>query len=176
VAVAVNVAVRQVNEPGLCADVAEALESSGLPAELLQLEITETAVMSPGESGRPALETLRALTDLGVRIAIDDFGTGYSNLAYLHRLPASTLKIDYSFVQALTKPTANGPESAEAIVTSLITLAHACGMTVTAEGVETPTQAAILRGLGAERAQGFLYSRAVPHHRVGDFCAGFALT
>ena len=176
VAVAVNVAVRQVNEPDLCADVAEALDTAGLPPELLQLEITETAVMSPGESGRPALETLRALADLGVRIAIDDFGTGYSNLAYLHRLPASTLKIDYSFVQALTQPSANGHDSAEAIVTSLITLAHACGMTVTAEGVETPTQAAILRGLGAERAQGFLYSRAVPHHRVGDFCAGFALT
>jgi EAL domain-containing protein (putative c-di-GMP-specific phosphodiesterase class I) len=110
-----------------------------------------------------------------VRIAIDDFGTGYSNLAYLHRLPASTLKIDYSFVQALTQPTANGHESAEAIVTSLITLAHACGMTVTAEGVETPVQAAILRQLGAERAQGFLYSRAVPHHKVRDFCSGFEL-
>jgi diguanylate cyclase (GGDEF)-like protein len=176
VVVAVNVAVRQVNEPDLCADVAEALDSSGLPPELLQLEITETAVMSPGESGRPALETLRALAGLGVRIAIDDFGTGYSNLAYLHRLPASTLKIDYSFVQALTQPTANGHDSAEAIVASLITLAHACGMTVTAEGVETTTQASILRGLGAERAQGFLYSRAVPHHRVAEVCKGFALT
>jgi diguanylate cyclase (GGDEF)-like protein/PAS domain S-box-containing protein len=175
VTVAVNVAVRQVHEPDLVADVTEALDASGLPPELLQLEITETAVMSPGESGRPALETLRALSDLGVRIAIDDFGTGYSNLAYLHRLPASTLKIDYSFVQALTQPTANGPESAEAIVTSLITLAHACGMTVTAEGVETPVQAAILRQLGAERAQGFLYSRAVPHHKVREFCAGFEL-
>jgi diguanylate cyclase (GGDEF)-like protein/PAS domain S-box-containing protein len=175
VTVAVNVAVRQVHEPDLVADVTEALEASGLPPELLQLEITETAVMSPGESGRPALETLRALADLGVRIAIDDFGTGYSNLAYLHRLPASTLKIDYSFVQALTQPTANGHESAEAIVTSLITLAHACGMTVTAEGVETPVQAAILRQLGAERAQGFLYSRAVPHHKVRDFCSGFEL-
>jgi len=174
--VAVNVAVRQVHEPGLCADVAEALDTAGLPAELLQLEITESAVMSPGESGRPALETLSALTDLGVRIAIDDFGTGYSNLAYLHRLPASTLKIDYSFVQALTQPAPTGYGSAEAIVTSLITLAHACGMTVTAEGVETPAQAAILRTLGAERAQGFLYSRAVPQHRVSDLCAGFALT
>ena len=175
VSVAVNVAVRQVHEPDLIADVTEALEVSGLPPELLQLEITETAVMSPGESGRPALDTLRALAELGVRIAIDDFGTGYSNLAYLHRLPASTLKIDYSFVQALTEPTANGHDQAEAIVTSLINLAHACGMTVTAEGVETPVQAAILRDLGAERAQGFLYSRAVPHHRVPDFCSGFEL-
>jgi len=175
VAVTVNVAVRQVHEPDLLADVTDALEVSGLPAELLTLEITETAVMNPGEDGRPALETLKALSELGIRIAIDDFGTGYSNLAYLHRLPASTLKIDYSFVQALTQPTANGHDQAEAIVTSLIDLAHACGMTVTAEGVETPIQATILRGLGAERAQGFLYSRAVPHHRVADFCAGFEL-
>ena len=174
-AVAVNVAVRQVHEPSLCADVAEALDASGLPPELLQLEITETAVMNPGESGRPALETLRALTDLGVRIAIDDFGTGYSNLAYLHRLPASTLKIDYSFVQALTKTSTTSHDSAEAIVASLITVAHACGMTVTAEGVETPAQAAILRGHGAERAQGYLYTRAVPHGKVREFCTGYAL-
>ncbi len=173
--VAVNVAVRQVHEPNLCEEVADALSAAGLPPELLQLEITETAAMSPGESGRPALETLRSLTDLGVRIAIDDFGTGYSNLAYLHRLPAGTLKIDYSFVQALTQPstTQRGHDSAEAIVTSLITLAHACGMTVTAEGVETREQARILRGLGADRAQGFLFSRAVPHARVPEFCAGF---
>ncbi|MBR7833024.1 EAL domain-containing protein [Actinospica durhamensis] len=171
--VAVNVAVRQVHEPTLCDEVADALKAAGLPPELLQLEITETAAMSPGESGRPALETLRSLTDLGVRIAIDDFGTGYSNLAYLHRLPAGTLKIDYSFVQALTQPSPQGHGSAEAIVTSLITLAHACGMTVTAEGVETPQQARILRTLGADRAQGFLFSKAVPHGRVPEFCAGF---
>ncbi|MBR7830784.1 EAL domain-containing protein [Actinospica sp. MGRD01-02] len=173
--VAVNVAVRQVHEPDLCTDVTDALESSGLPAELLQLEITESAVMNPGEGGRPALETLQALSELGVRIAIDDFGTGYSNLAYLHRLPASTLKIDYSFVKALTQPAVTRHDSAEAIVTSLITLAHACGMTVTAEGVETAVQAAILRNLGAERAQGFLYSRAVPHDRVPELCSGFEL-
>jgi diguanylate cyclase (GGDEF)-like protein/PAS domain S-box-containing protein len=173
--VAVNVAVRQVHEPNLCEEVSDALETAGLPPELLQLEITETAAMSPGESGRPALETLRSLTDLGVRIAIDDFGTGYSNLAYLHRLPAGTLKIDYSFVQALTRPGAQGHDSAEAIVTSLITLAHACGMTVTAEGVETTEQARILRTLGADRAQGFLFSRAVPHDRVREFRGGFSL-
>jgi diguanylate cyclase (GGDEF)-like protein/PAS domain S-box-containing protein len=172
-AVAVNVAVRQVHEPTLCEEVSEALEAAGLPPELLQLEITETAAMSPGESGRPALETLRSLTDLGVRIAIDDFGTGYSNLAYLHRLPAGTLKIDYSFVRALTQPSAQGHDSAEAIVASLITLAHACGMTVTAEGVETVEQARILRSLGADRGQGFLFSKAVPHGRVHELCSGF---
>ena len=121
--------------------------------------------MSPGESGRPALETLRALADLGVRIAIDDFGTGYSNLAYLHRLPASTLKIDYSFVGACAAA-ATRHDSRRGDRGSLITLAHACGMTVTAEGVETLAQAHRLAELGADAAQGFHFSRPVPTSMV----------
>ena len=165
-AVAVNVAVRQVREPGLLAEVHEALAATGLPAERLVLEITESAVMDPGESGRPALETLHALADGRVRIAIDDFGTGYSNLAYLRRLPAHTLKIDSSFVAALPQGENAGHSSAEAIVTGLITLAHACGMSVTAEGVETKAQADRLRELGADMAQGYYYSRAVPNDQV----------
>jgi EAL domain-containing protein (putative c-di-GMP-specific phosphodiesterase class I) len=164
--VAVNVAVRQVREPGLLAEVHEALAATGLPADRLVLEITESAVMDPGESGRPALETLRALADSDVRIAIDDFGTGYSNLAYLRRLPAHTLKIDSSFVAALPQSGECGHSSAEAIVTGLITLAHACGMSVTAEGVETKDQADRLRELGADMAQGYYYSRAVPNDQV----------
>ncbi|WP_407700450.1 putative bifunctional diguanylate cyclase/phosphodiesterase [Streptomyces beihaiensis] len=94
--VSVNVAVRQVWDSDLVADVAQILEETGLPAELLQLELTESAVM--GSAGRP-LRALRALSDMGVRIAIDDFGTGYSNLAYLSRLPVSALKLDGSFVR-----------------------------------------------------------------------------
>ena len=160
-AVAVNVAVRQVREGGLLAEVHEALAAAGLPADRLHLEITESAVMDPGESGRPALATLHELADSGVRIAIDDFGTGYSNLAYLRRLPAHTLKIDSSFVAALPADGSAGPSSAEAIVTSLITLAHACGMIVTAEGVETRAQADRLRALGADQAQGYYYSPPV---------------
>jgi len=165
-AVAVNVAVRQVREPGLLAEVHEALAEAGLPADRLILEITESAVMDPGESGRPALEMLRALADDGVRIAIDDFGTGYSNLAYLRRLPAHTLKIDSSFVAALLPEGEPGHSSAEAIVTGLITLAHACEMSVTAEGVETLAQAELLRELGADLTQGYHYSAAVPHDQV----------
>ena len=167
-AVAVNVAVRQVREGGLLAEVHEALAAAGLPADRLHLEITESAVMDPGESGRPALATLHELADSGVRIAIDDFGTGYSNLAYLRRLPAHTLKIDSSFVAALPADGMDEPSSAEAIVTSLITLAHACGMVVTAEGVETRAQADRLRELGADQAQGYYYSPPVRQGLVAD--------
>ena len=155
-----------------------ALSISGLAVERLHLEITESAVMDPGESGRPALETLWALADGGVHIAIDDFGTGYSNLAYLRRLPAHTLKIDSSFVSAMPAGDGQGDQvghsSAEAIVTGLITLAHACGMTVTAEGVETKAQADRLRELGADMAQGYYYSRAVPNDQVPALLARLA--
>jgi diguanylate cyclase (GGDEF)-like protein/PAS domain S-box-containing protein len=171
-AVAVNVAVRQVREPGLLEEVRDALAASGLPARRLHLEITESAVMDPGESGRPALDTLWALADSGVKIAIDDFGTGYSNLAYLRRLPAHTLKIDSSFVAALLPEDEPAHSSAEAIVTSLITLAHACDMTVTAEGVESPAQADRLRELGAETAQGYYFSRPVTSDRVSKVLVG----
>ncbi len=94
--VSVNVAVRQVWDSDLVADVAEILAETGLAPHLLQLELTESAVM--GSAGRP-LQALQALSDMGVRIAIDDFGTGYSNLAYLSRLPVSVLKLDGSFVR-----------------------------------------------------------------------------
>jgi diguanylate cyclase (GGDEF)-like protein/PAS domain S-box-containing protein len=173
-AVAVNVAVRQVREPGLQEEVDEALAMSGLAPGRLHLEITESAVMDPGETGRPAVETLWALADSGVKIAIDDFGTGYSNLAYLRRLPAHTLKIDSSFVAALLPDGEPGHSSAEAIVTGLITLAHACGMTVTAEGVETKAQAERLRELGADMAQGYYYSPAVPNDQVPAVLAELA--
>ena len=168
VSVSVNVAVRQVHDPGLLHEVRDALEQSGLPPHLLQLEITESAVMDPGESGRPAIKTLQTLADLGVRIAIDDFGTGYSNLAYLRRLPAHTLKIDSSFVGAMLPAEGAEPGSAteEPIVTSLITLAHACGMALTAEGVETAAHARRLRELGADTGQGYLFSRPVPAEKV----------
>jgi diguanylate cyclase (GGDEF)-like protein/PAS domain S-box-containing protein len=173
VTVAVNVAVRQIHHPGLQDDVHKILAEAGLPADRLLLEITESAVMDPGESGRPAVQALQALADLGIRIAIDDFGTGYSNLSYLRWLPAHTLKIDSSFVAGLLptaqvtrkeigRPYPRGRNvSEEPIVTSLITLAHAYGMSVTAEGVETEGQARRLRELGADAGQGFYFSRPI---------------
>ncbi|OKH91400.1 histidine kinase [Streptomyces uncialis] len=162
--VSVNVAVRQVWDSDLVADVADILAETGLDPGLLQLELTESAVM--GSAGRP-LQALQALSDMGVRIAIDDFGTGYSNLAYLSRLPVSVLKLDGSFVRGFRYEGGAHPNPAdEVIVETLVQLAHRLGLTVTAECVETAGQAARLRGIGCDTAQGWLYSRPVPPDRI----------
>ncbi|MEV5172021.1 bifunctional diguanylate cyclase/phosphodiesterase [Streptomyces flaveolus] len=167
--VSVNVAVRQVWDSDLVADVAEILAETGLAPQLLQLELTESAVM--GSAGRP-LQALQALSDMGVRIAIDDFGTGYSNLAYLSRLPVSTLKLDGSFVRGFQyegdkKAIAPNPAD-EVIVEAMIQLAHRLGLTVTAECVETSAQATRLRRIGCDTGQGWLYSRPVPPDRISE--------
>ncbi|WP_455681992.1 putative bifunctional diguanylate cyclase/phosphodiesterase [Streptomyces uncialis] len=162
--VSVNVAVRQVWDSDLVADVADILAETGLEPGLLQLELTESAVM--GSAGRP-LQALQALSDMGVRIAIDDFGTGYSNLAYLSRLPVSVLKLDGSFVRGFRYEGGAHPNPAdEVIVETLVQLAHRLGLTVTAECVETAGQADRLRGIGCDTAQGWLYSRPVPPDRI----------
>ncbi|MFJ2954145.1 putative bifunctional diguanylate cyclase/phosphodiesterase [Streptomyces sp. NPDC087270] len=155
--VSVNVAVRQVWDSDLVADVAAILHETGLPARLLQLELTESAVM--GSAGRP-LQALHALHEMGVRIAIDDFGTGYSNLAYMSRLPVSTLKLDGSFVQGFRSAEHPNPAD-ETIVEALVDLAHRLGLTVTAECVENADQAERLRRIGCDTGQGWHYSRPV---------------
>ena len=168
--VSVNVAVRQVWDSDLVADVAETLAETGLAPHLLQLELTESAVM--GSSGRP-LQALQALSDMGVGIAIDDFGTGYSNLAYLSRLPVSVLKLDGSFVRGFQyesdKDGAVPPNPAdEVVVEAMIQLAHRLGLTVTAECVETSAQATRLRRIGCDTGQGWLYSRPVSPDRISE--------
>ncbi|MFB6563910.1 MULTISPECIES: putative bifunctional diguanylate cyclase/phosphodiesterase [unclassified Streptomyces] len=164
--VSVNVAVRQVWDSDLVGDVAEILAETGLAPQLLQLELTESAVM--GSAGRP-LQALQALSDMGVRIAIDDFGTGYSNLAYLSRLPVSVLKLDGSFVRGFRYEEGAHPNPAdETIVEALVQLAHRLGLTVTAECVETAGQAARLRRVGCDTGQGWLYSRAVAPERIAE--------
>ena len=160
--VSVNVAVRQVWDSDLVADVAMALKDTGLPAGLLQLELTESAVMGTG--GRP-LQALRALSSMGVRIAIDDFGTGYSNLAYLSRLPVRALKLDGTFVSGFRVSSPRNPAD-ETIVTSLVDLAHKLGLTVTAECVEGQAQADRLRRIGCDTGQGWHYSKPVPADRI----------
>ncbi|MGW7554837.1 putative bifunctional diguanylate cyclase/phosphodiesterase [Streptomyces rimosus] len=162
--VSVNVAVRQVWDSDLVADVAGILAETGLPPALLQLELTESAVM--GSAGRP-LQALQALSEMGVRIAIDDFGTGYSNLAYLSRLPVSVLKLDGSFVRGFRSQEHPNPAD-ETIVEALVSLAHRLGLTVTAECVESAEQAERLRRIGCDTGQGWLYSRPVPPDRVCD--------
>ncbi|MCH5671669.1 putative bifunctional diguanylate cyclase/phosphodiesterase [Streptomyces gilvus] len=168
--VSVNVAVRQVWDSDLVAEVAQTLAETGLAPGLLQLELTESAVM--GSAGRP-LQALQALSDMGVRIAIDDFGTGYSNLAYLSRLPVSVLKLDGSFVRGFQyegdKEGTVAPNPAdEVVVEAMVQLAHRLGLTVTAECVETSAQATRLRRIGCDTGQGWLYSRPVSPERIGE--------
>ncbi|RDG37795.1 putative bifunctional diguanylate cyclase/phosphodiesterase [Streptomyces corynorhini] len=170
--VSVNVAVRQVWDSDLVTDVAEILGETGLAPKLLQLELTESAVM--GSAGRP-LQALQALSDMGVRIAIDDFGTGYSNLAYLSRLPVSVLKLDGSFVRGFRYDEGAHPSPAdETIVEALVQLAHRLGLTVTAECVETSGQAARLQRIGCDTGQGWLFSRPVAPERIAEMIVAVA--
>jgi diguanylate cyclase (GGDEF)-like protein/PAS domain S-box-containing protein len=152
--VSVNLAVRQVQDRGIVADVAAILGETGLDPAELQLELTESAVM--GNGGRP-LEALHELADLGSRIAIDDFGTGYSNFAYLRDLPVHGLKLAGSFVAGLRPPERPDPVD-QRIVAAVIELAHALKLSVTAEGVETAEQASRLLELGCDTAQGWYYA------------------
>ncbi|MER6953955.1 EAL domain-containing protein [Streptomyces sp. NPDC000618] len=165
--VSVNVAVRQVWDSDLVTDVAEILAETGLEPRLLQLELTESAVM--GSAGRP-LQALQALSDMGVGIAIDDFGTGYSNLAYLSRLPVSVLKLDGSFVRGFQYEGQGSPPNPadQVVVEAMIDLAHRLGLTVTAECVETSAQATRLRSIGCDTGQGWLYSRPVSPDRISE--------
>jgi diguanylate cyclase (GGDEF)-like protein len=166
--VSVNVAVRQMWDSDLVADVAAILERTGLPPELLQLELTESAVM--GSAGRP-LQALNDLSDMGVRIAIDDFGTGYSNLAYLSRLPVRALKLDGLFVRGFGADQPPNPAD-ETIVTALVRLAHQLGLTVTAECVESAEQAERLHAIGCDTAQGWFYAGPASPERIGSMLRG----
>ncbi|MGH3437896.1 MAG: putative bifunctional diguanylate cyclase/phosphodiesterase [Sciscionella sp.] len=161
--VSVNLAVRQAQEAGLVAATRKVLQDSGLPVRLLQLELTESAIME--STGEP-LETLQALADMGARIAIDDFGTGYSNLAYLRNLPVHVLKMAGSFVTGLAGHQSD-PVDKE-IVSTLASLAHALRLSVTAEGVETTAQADRLRVIGCDSGQGWLFARPGPPEMISE--------
>jgi predicted signal transduction protein with EAL and GGDEF domain len=167
--ISVNLAVRQVRDASLVREVTAILDRTGLPPERLQLEITESALMSSAEE--PA-RALRALADLGIRVAIDDFGTGYSNLSYLRNLPVCELKLAGSFVEGLRSPAQDaGSAIDERILSTLISLAHTLGLTVTAEGVETAAQAERLRNLGCDAAQGWHFGRPGPPERIAELIA-----
>jgi len=146
--VSVNLSARQFNDPRLLGMVAKALGDSGLPARLLELEITESVAMQQTDV---TLATLKKLRELGVSIAIDDFGTGYSSFSYLKLFPVNTLKIDRSFIAEVER---NGDH--RAIVAAIIALAQVLGLRVVAEGVETEGQRQFLRGFGCEQIQGYL--------------------
>ena len=152
--VSVNLSAKEIAQPDLVTRVSEALDQAGLDPSALRLEITETSIM---EDPQGAGEILASLRDLGVRLDIDDFGTGYSSLLYLRRYAVDFLKIDRSFVAGLGQ----NPQD-DAIVASVIDLAHAFGIRVVAEGVETIAQATLLRNQGCDFGQGFLWARPVP--------------
>lgn len=150
--VAVNLSPRQFTEESLIDDIKSALADSGLDGSDLELEITESMVMNDPEQ---AVDTLRRLKELGIRIAIDDFGTGYSSLAYLKRFPIDTVKLDRSFVRDI-------PEDVDsmAIAQAIIAMAHSLRLKVVAEGVETEAQLGFLRGEGCDEIQGHYFSAA----------------
>jgi PAS domain S-box-containing protein len=157
----VNVSPHQLHNPSFPATVTRALANAGLAPQDLVLEITETVLI---DDIAPVIETLHRLAHLGVHLAIDDFGTGYASLTYLKQLPADILKIDQTFTASID----SDPRD-EAIVSGILTTANALGITVVAEGVETPTQLDQLRTLGCHYAQGYLFSRPQPPHNLDSF-------
>ena len=167
---AVNVSARQLVRNGFEDTVATVLAATGFPAERLELEITESALQSLHDN-REILDSIRSL---GVRIAIDDFGTGYSSLSALKHLPIDRLKIDQSFVRDIP-----ADPNDVAIVEAICALGLSLGLRITAEGIETREQLAVLRRLGCHEGQGYLFSRPLPAEALsrlageGRACAGF---
>jgi diguanylate cyclase len=150
--ISVNVSARQLNEPGFVAVVADVLATTGMPADCLIVEVTETAVFGGGV----AVRAVGDLHELGVRIALDDFGTGHSSLNLLQTVPVDVLKVDKSFVDNLTMAGRHA-----VIATALIQVSNGLGLTAVAEGVETAEQAAELHRLGYQYAQGYHFGRPV---------------
>ncbi|MCK9901738.1 EAL domain-containing protein [Frankia sp. Cpl3] len=161
--ISVNLSARQLREPGLVDVVESILARTGLPPERLQLELTETVLM---DSGGEQLTALHGLSALGVRIVIDDFGTGWSNFAYLSTMPVRGLKLAGLFVAKLGQGTE--PSRDDHLVEAIVEFARKLRLSVTAEGVETPGQAAALRAFGADLGQGHLFGEPA---RADEFTA-----
>jgi len=166
--VAVNLSVLQLRESGLAERLADALQRHGVPASQLLCEITESVAMEDIGATR---RTFEGLARIGVYLSIDDFGTGYSSLSQLRQLPARQLKIDRSFVQELETQ-----DDARAVVEAVVRLAHALGLSVVAEGVETEGQSTILLAMGCDELQGYLFAKAMPATEVMQWsiAGGFA--
>jgi diguanylate cyclase (GGDEF)-like protein len=163
VTLCVNVSPHQLDR-ALVAAVERALELSGFPAKHLELEITESALVS---NANAVIECLRQLKTLGIRIAIDDFGTGYSSLSYLSRLPLDRLKVDKSLIHNLATRWKD-----VAILASIIGLGRELGLEVIAEGVETEQQFQVLKQLGCPQVQGYLLARPAPQEEAQNMLAG----
>ena len=163
VIVSVNLSARLFSNGGMIDTIKAVLAETGLSPELLELEVTETAAL---ENIEEAVAMLRQIRELGVRTALDDFGTGHSSLVRLKEFPLSTLKIDGSFVQSVTTD-----EDSGSIVSGVIALGHALGLTVVAEGVEHERQLSLLRHLGCDLAQGYLFARPLTEEAATSLLA-----
>jgi EAL domain-containing protein (putative c-di-GMP-specific phosphodiesterase class I) len=162
--ISVNVASRQLVDPAFAELVADVLAQTGIPADSLWLEITETALLADIKASTVALRNLRSL---GLHLSVDDFGTGYSSLTYLKRFPVEAIKIDRTFVAGL------GLDADDTtIVEAVVNLGHSFGIAVIAEGLETPLQLARLRQLRCDKGQGYLFGRPRPANIVESERAG----
>ncbi|HXZ10236.1 MAG TPA: EAL domain-containing protein, partial [Paraburkholderia sp.] len=151
--VSINLSAIQLRAPDLVATLANSLVAHRVPPALLELEITETVLMDSADN---YLEAIKAIRALGVKLSLDDFGTGYSSLSYLNRFPLDRLKIDRAFVHDMLDEPAD-----LAIIKAIIELGHELGLRVVAEGVESEHEAQVLRSIGCDELQGFLYARAL---------------
>lgn len=166
--ISINVSPRQFHQPDFLENVIDALTTSGVPAQTVRLEITESVTIL--DTGR-TIEILQSLRSLGVRVSIDDFGTGYSSLSYIHQLPIDTLKIDRSFVTALQQKT-GGRE----IIRTILALAQSMHMDVVAEGTETESHVEQLRQMGCGYAQGYFFSRPLDEMAAGALLPSAGVT
>jgi EAL domain-containing protein (putative c-di-GMP-specific phosphodiesterase class I) len=166
VPLAVNLSPRQFMHRGLIEAIRRILDETGIDPQLIEFEITETALMQHGEQ---TLEILGQINGLGIRLSIDDFGTGYSSLAYLKRFPVKKIKIDRAFIKDLE-------QSAEdrAIVAAIIALSNSLQLLVVAEGVETEGQYALLQSSGCQYAQGYLFTQPLDADGAADVLRNIA--
>ncbi|MBI1823381.1 MAG: EAL domain-containing protein, partial [Nitrospirae bacterium] len=153
--VAVNLSARQIHQGDLLEEVTRVLNTTGLSPRYLELELTESLLMKNTDA---IIRLLHQLSDMGIQLSIDDFGTGYSSLSYLKRFPIHKLKIDQSFVRNITTDTNDA-----VIAQTIIRMAHSLGLRAVAEGVETLDQLNLLRSLECDEAQGFYFSKPLPH-------------
>jgi EAL domain-containing protein (putative c-di-GMP-specific phosphodiesterase class I) len=168
--IAVNLSARQFRQSDLVASIAAIVGASGIDPTFLELELTESSLMSNSEA---AVQALRQIKALGVRLSVDDFGTGYSSLAYLKRFPIDALKIDREFIRDVGTDADDGT-----IALAIINLAGSLGLKVIAEGVETEAQLDFLRAHGCDEMQGYYFSRPLPVDEIGRLLhdgAGLAL-
>ncbi|MDD4650287.1 MAG: EAL domain-containing protein, partial [Desulfoplanes sp.] len=154
----VNVSNVQLQQDTFIDEVRDCLHETGLPAHCLKLEITESMLMSLEDR---AIAIFKKLKKMHVQIGIDDFGTGYSSLSYLHKFPVDTLKVDRSFVTAISENKENAK-----IVKTIISLAHTLGLNVVAEGIESPKLIKILEEMSCEYGQGYYFSRPQPPRQI----------